>query len=92
MRWKIIIKDFGPNIQYIAGVDNILADMLSILPSTRIENYESCTSKVKCCANELFTIGRVENNDDCFPLNLSIVQREQQKELININDKLSTYI
>ena len=25
MRWRLFIEDFGPNIQSIAGVDNILA-------------------------------------------------------------------
>ena len=37
-------------------------------------------------------IGRKKNNKNRFPLNLLIVQREQQKELRNINYKLSTYI
>ena len=34
MRWKLIIEEFGPNIQHISGVDNILADTLSRLLST----------------------------------------------------------
>ena len=25
MRWRLIIGEFGPNIQHIAGVDNIVA-------------------------------------------------------------------
>ena len=36
MRWKIIIEEFGPNIQHIAEVDNILAYTLSRLPYTPI--------------------------------------------------------
>ena len=34
VRWKIILKEFGPNIQHIAGVNNIVSDTISILPST----------------------------------------------------------
>ena len=29
IRWKIIFKDFGPNIQHISGLYNIVADTLS---------------------------------------------------------------
>ena len=34
MRWRLILEDSGPNIQNIAGVENIVVDMLSRLPST----------------------------------------------------------
>ena len=33
IRWRLILEYFGPNIQHIAVVDNIVADTLSILPS-----------------------------------------------------------
>ena len=92
MRWQLIIEEFGPNIQHVAVVDNIVSDTLHILPSTSINKYEPCTRKYQCCANDSFAIGRVENKEYCFPLNILIVQREQQKELINRNSKLSTNI
>ena len=60
MRWQLIIEEFGPNIQHIFGVDNIVADTLSILPSTQSNKNETCTRKAQCRANELFTIGREE--------------------------------
>ena len=56
------------------------------------EKYKLFTRKDQCRANELFAIGRVENNEYCFLLSLLIVQRKQQKEPKNINTKLSTYI
>ena len=37
MRWRLILKDFGPNIQHISGVDNIVAYTLSLFPSTSID-------------------------------------------------------
>ena len=51
MRWKLIIKEFGPNIHHIAGVDNILADKLSRLMSTPRDKYDPCTRKDQCRAN-----------------------------------------
>ena len=56
------------------------------------DNYKPCTRKAQCFPNELFTFGGAENNDDYFLLNLLILQREQQKELRNMNPKISTYI
>ena len=79
MRCRIILEDFGPNIQHIYGVDNIVANTLSRFPSTTSDKYKPCTRKYQHCANELFSIVRVENNEDCFPLNILIVKIEQQK-------------
>ena len=93
MRWRIIIKEFGPNIIHIYGVENIVSKMLSRLPSPPSNKYEYYTGKAQCRANKLFTLVRVKKkNEDCFALNILIVQREQKKELRNINYKLSTYI
>ena len=60
---RIIIEEFGPNIQHISVVDNIVAYTLIILPSTTIDKYKPCTSKSQCRANELFVIGRVEKTN-----------------------------
>ena len=77
--WQLIIEEFGTNIQHISGVDNILSDAIGRFPSTPSNKYEPCTRKSQCRSNELFALIRIENNEDCFPLNLLIVQRKQQK-------------
>ena len=92
MHWQIILEEFEANIQHIDGVDNIVADTLSRFLYTPSDKYYTCTRKAQCCANELLALGRVENKKYCFPLIILIVQIEKQKELININFKLSTYI
>ena len=51
MRWKLIIKYFGPNIQHISGVDNIVVHTLSILPHTSVDKYKPSTIKSHCCTN-----------------------------------------
>ena len=79
MCWRPILEEFGPNIQHISGVDKILADTLSIFTYNPSDKDEPCTSKAQCCANKLFAIGREENNDNCFSLNLLIIKRQQQK-------------
>ena len=92
MLWKLIFGDFDTNIQHISGVENIVADKLSVFTSTSVDNYETSTSKAQCRANELFGIGREENNEYCFLLNILNVKREQQKELRKVKSNLSAYI
>ena len=31
MRWRLIIEDFGPELKYIKGKNNIVANTLSLL-------------------------------------------------------------
>ena len=68
MLWRLIIKEFGPNIQHIAVVDKIVADTLSRFPSTPSNKYNPCTRKAQYCANESFTLVRIENNEDPPPV------------------------
>ena len=79
MRWQINLEELGPNIQHIAGVDNIVADMLSRLPSTSSEMYKPCTRKDQCNANDLFETERVENNEDPPPANAIICANKNNK-------------
>ena len=37
MRWRLILKEFNPNIQHISGMDNIVADAMSRLLSVNVE-------------------------------------------------------
>ena len=75
MHWRIILEYCGHNIQHISRVDNIVANTLIRLPSTPSNKYKTCTSKAQCRTNKLLTIGRVENNEYCFPLSILIVNR-----------------
>ena len=77
MRWILILKEFGPNIQHISVVENIVADTLSRFPFTHSNKYNPCTRKAQNRANESFPLGRLESNEEPPPLNLLIVQREQ---------------
>ena len=58
MRWRLILKEFGPNIQNKAVVDNIVADTISRLPYKSTNKYGPSTSKAQYLANKLFAISR----------------------------------
>ena len=59
MHWRLILEEFGNNIQHIAGFENLVADTLSRFSYTSIDNCDPCTRKDQCQANKLFNIGRL---------------------------------
>ena len=92
MRWQLILEGFGPNIQHISGVDNIVPATLSILSYTSVKKYEPITIKDQRRSYELFAIGEKKYNKEHFSINILNMQREQQKHSIKVNSKLSAYI
>ena len=81
---------FGPNIQYIDGVDNIVADITIILLYTYVDKYEPSTSNSQCRANFLFVIFRDEKKESFSPLGLLNVQREKNAQEIGIPKSVYT--
>lgn len=92
MRWRLILEEFGPDIRHIKGEENIVADAMSRLPTANKDQKEHCT-EVQDLKNELFATNAANNildeDDERFPLELPLVQREQNKELKR-NPKLQT--
>ena len=43
MRWRMILEEFGPDIRHIAGIDNVVADAISRLPTTATDQSEPRT-------------------------------------------------
>ena len=70
LRWRLIIEVFGPNIQYITGVNNIVEGTISRFPYTSIDKYDISTKEDQCRANEQFTISRIENIKYCLQINI----------------------
>ena len=93
MRWRLILEEFGPDIKHISGEDNIVADAISRLPTATKNQREPSTdaldSSGKTPAEEEVL---VFDDDEAFPLNLSLVRRTQQKELNKRNNKLQKLI
>ena len=78
MRWRLILEEFVPNIQHIAGKDNIVANKLCRLLSVNNEQNDHVT-KGQVCANECFAFQK-NTIYDGFPLQLPTVQEEKMEE------------
>ena len=51
MRWKLFVEEYSPDLQYIKGENNVVADMLSSLPQTSTsceDSQESLNALVEC--------------------------------------------
>ena len=42
MRWRLLIEEYGPELHYLPGKSNIVADWLSRLPYYEIDGITSC--------------------------------------------------
>jgi len=50
-RWRLFIEEYSPNLQYIKGENNVVADALSCLPQQSIscqDSLDSFYSLVEC--------------------------------------------
>ena len=75
MPQRLIIKKVGNNIQYIAGVENIVDDTIVRLAYKPGNKYNNIIVKSKCHTSELSTLNRDITNDFCFLLTISNVKR-----------------
>ena len=73
MRWWLILEEFGPIINHIYGVDNILADILSRFPYTTVNQYENRTTRYLSQPNKLLTTRVEQTVDDGYSLDLELV-------------------
>ena len=80
MRWRLVLEEFGPELHYIKGENNIVADALSRLD---MDNQQ-----------EIFNITEAIGYDDddlppgAFPIQYSLIGKEQQKDS-NLQAKLT---
>ena len=93
MRWRLILEEFGPDIQYVRGEDNIVADAISRLPTANEDQNEPST-EARGLKSEMLSEMEVHvlEDDIVFPLDLSLVQRTQNIELNQRNSKLRQLI
>ena len=54
MRWRLIIEEFGPNIQHISRVENKLSNTLGRFMSTTVDQDKPITTRYISRSNELF--------------------------------------
>ena len=89
MRWRLILKEFGPDIIHIKGEDNVVADAISRLPTAEQGQTEDCIDNQDLLSETLTEEELlILEDDEPFPLTPFLVQREQQIELNKRNSKL----
>ena len=80
MRWSLLIEEFGPELVYIKGQKNIVADALSQLniqpPESPVDNqfYQLLLSNAECFATE------VKLPSNVFPVSFQLIYKLQQED------------
>ena len=89
MRWRLILEEYGPDIVHISGVDNTVADALSRLPTAATDQDDEPRIDAQDLPEEEKL---VLEQDEAFPLDLSLIRRTQQHELNMKDSKLQKLI
>ena len=84
MRWRLILEEFGPELRYIKGEDNVVADALSRLNMLSQYEYEVLYSD-----KDFFAAEEGLDFPEDYPLTLKEIVHEQAKDK-TIQDKLET--
>ena len=73
MRWRLLIEEFGPTIEYIKGPKNIVANVLSRL------NLVSSPSNLQDMA-VCYGLDKDDLPSDAFPITYQLINHEQNKD------------
>ena len=76
MRWRLIIEEYGPELIYLKGKSNIVADALSRLD---ILNESFTNNKIESMAEE-YGQDLTDLSNDSYPLNYKTIMIHQQKD------------
>ena len=69
MRWRLLLEEFGPEIVYIKGPKNVVADALSRLPKQGdiVDDVEAI-------------LPFASKDEGIFPIQLQLIQNSQSKD------------
>ena len=81
MRWHLIIEEFGPELTYIKGPKNVVADALSRLDLLHVEAFDVPIDNFGFDDDDL--------PEDAFPVSYDIIAREQAKDTALLNHALT---
>ena len=85
LQWRLILEEYGPDIEYIMGKKNIAADALSRLPNNGYQDTTHESTYTTETMSELYYIG--ELSEGTFPLSFKLIYRYQQEDQI-LTEKL----
>ena len=86
MRWRLLIEEYGPEIKYIKGENNIVADALSRLDIDETNptmEYEFTNDMLA----ERYDISKLSDNE--HPVTFRTIEKHQKKDRALLN-KLKT--
>jgi hypothetical protein len=71
MQWHLIIEEFGPTMEYIKGLKNIVANTLSHLEMT---SDMGSLDMADCCLDS------DDLPDNAFPISYTLIDHEQKRD------------
>ncbi len=77
MRWRLILEEYGPELHYIKGTHNVVADALSRLPLTEVEVPDG-TDEVQMA--EFFGDTKEALPENIFPVKFKTIRKLQRKD------------
>ena len=75
LQWRLILEEYRPEIQYIAGTKNIVADAMSSLPLYRQTKSTHAYNYVVETLSEMYAIEEITNVT--LPLKFTTVNHYQ---------------
>ncbi len=82
MRWRLVLEEYGPELRYIPGEKNIVADALSRLElETTVQelpDVKDLASMSECFANDAIVDNEVD--DESYPLHIPNICKEQRAD------------
>ena len=79
MRWRLILEEYGPEILYLPGHKNVVADALSRL-NLKPSSQEAKVTHTNLSMAELFGQTKSDLPSEIYPLKYSTLQRAQQQD------------
>jgi cleavage and polyadenylation specificity factor subunit 1 len=85
MRWRLYIEEYSPDLQYIKGENNVVADALSRLDMDDVPNLHEALITEEMCS-EWYCYAKEEKNYDSHPLSFQQLDKAQKadKQLMKI--------
>ena len=81
MRWRLILEEYGPDLIYIPGNKNIVADALSRLEL--VTNKEPIKAEVQALSQH-FALKKKDVSEEAYPTNYKKIMLNQQEDMIKI--------
>ena len=77
LRWRLVLEEFSPELVYIKGENNVIADALSRLD--KVDSKKEKKPKLEKLA-ELYALDDDDLPADAFPITYSNILKNQQKD------------